>query len=76
MTLSPKQEETLHDMRTAPEYNMAEHQWCDTHVIREGRNVYINGNWNSTTLKALERKGFIDIVKDGGWWNDIISLRG
>lgn len=61
-------------MANAPEYDMGVHQWCDTHIIREDGEVYINGNWNSTTLRALERKGFIHIVKDGGWWNDIVQL--
>jgi len=75
MELSRAQQETINDMINAPEYDMGSHQWCDTHIIRENDNVFINGNWNSTTLKALERKGFIDIVKIGGWWNDIVTLR-
>jgi len=75
MELSRAQQETIDDMINAPEYDMGNHQWCDTHIIRENDNVFINGNWNSTTLKALERKGFIDIVKIGGWWNDIVTLR-
>lgn len=75
--LSRAQRETYVDMVTAPEYDMGSHQWCDTHIIREesGRVIGINGNWNSTTLKALERKGYIDIVKDGGWWNDIVITK-
>lgn len=76
MNLSRKQQETLDDMRNAPVYDMGTHQWCDTYLIPDDRRTCVNGNWHSTTLNALERKGFIEIVKDGGWWNDIIYLRG
>lgn len=75
MNLSRKQRETLQDMILAPAYDMGKHQWCDTHLIVEDGETFVNGNWNSTTLKALERKGFIDIVKDGGWWNDIVRVK-
>ena len=74
MRLSSTQEDVLNDMLNAPEYDMGKHQWCDTHIIRDGADTYINGNWNTTTLKALERKGYIRIVKIGGFWNDIIAL--
>ncbi|MCK5016102.1 MAG: hypothetical protein KAS32_03440 [Candidatus Peribacteraceae bacterium] len=75
MNLSRAQNRVLNDMMTAPEYDMGNHQWCDTHLIQVGNETFINGNWNSTTLKALERKGFISIIKDGGWWSDIIQLK-
>jgi hypothetical protein len=74
MGLSRAQESTLQDMLNAPEYCMGEHQWCDTHIIREDGETYINGNWNSNTLRALERKGYIRIVKIGDFWNDIVQL--
>lgn len=74
MNLSRAQQVTLNDMINAPEYDMGKHQWCDTHIIRDGGFVYINGNWNTTTLKAMERKGVIRIVKIGDFWNDIVEV--
>ena len=74
MNLSRAQQVVLSDMMNAPEYNMGKHQWCDTHIIRDGTDTYINGNWNTTTLNALERKGYIRIVKIGGFWNDIVEI--
>ena len=70
--LSYNQKKVLNDMMTAPMYNGTQ-QWCDTHTRCDGK---INGNWNTNTLKALERKGFITIEQIGGWWNDTIILNG
>jgi hypothetical protein len=74
MNLTRTQQTVLADMVNAPEYDMGKHQWCDTHIIRDGAKTFINGNWNTTTLKALERKGFIRIVKIGGFWSDIVEI--
>ena len=71
MHLSRAQQETLSDMMTAPVYD-GSHQWCDTHKICN--TDQINGNWNTNTLKALERKGCITIIKCGDWWNDIVEV--
>jgi len=75
MNLTRTQQTVLADMVNAPEYDMGKHQWCDTHIIRDGKETFINGNWNTTTLKALERKGFIRIVKIGGFWSDIVEIK-
>jgi len=75
MNLTRTQQVVLADMVNAPEYDMGKHQWCDTHIIRDGAKTFINGNWNTTTLKALERKGFIRIVKIGGFWSDIVEIK-
>lgn len=74
MNLSRKQQEVFNDIINAPEYDMGSHQWCDTHIIRENGEVYVNGNWNTNTLKALERKGVITIIRIGDWWNDVVQL--
>ena len=70
MLLSEAQYNTLNDMKNAPLYDGSQ-QWCDTYVRCDG---IINGNWNTNTLKALERKGVITIIKVGDWWNDEVKL--
>jgi len=70
MNLSFAQQNTLNDMKNAPIYDGSQ-QWCDTHVRCDG---LINGNWNTNTLKAMERKGVIRIVELGNWWNDTVEL--
>jgi len=72
MELSPAQRHTLDDMINAPMYD-GSHQWCDTFKLPYD-NSHINGNWNTNTLKAMERKGVIRIVELGNWWNDVIEL--
>ncbi len=72
MNLSPTQQRTLDDMTNAPIYN-GSHQWCDTFKLPYD-NSHINGNWNSNTLKAMERKGIISIIKIGDWWNDVVKI--
>jgi len=70
MDLSPAQRHTLDDMINAPMYD-GSLQWCATRVSCDG---LVNGNCNTNTLKAMERKGVIRIVELGNWWNDTIEL--
>ena len=70
MELTISQHNVLNDMFHAPVYDGTQ-QWCDTHKRCDGK---INGNWNTHTLRALERKGFIKIHEIGGWWNDTVEL--
>ncbi len=70
MNLTPSQQYTLNDMKQAPLYD-GSHQWCDTHIRCDG---FINGNWNTHTLKSMERKGVIRIVELGNWWNDVVEV--
>jgi hypothetical protein len=72
MNLTPAQQRVYNDMVNAPMYDGSQ-QWCDTHKRCDG---LINGNWNTNTLKAMERKGVIRIVEIGGWWNDTVELLG
>lgn len=71
MILSKPQEKTLNEIYNAPDYDCIKHQWCDTFKREDG---LINGNWNTLTLQALERKGFITIVHIGDFWNDLVKI--
>jgi hypothetical protein len=71
MILSNPQRNTLNEIKNAPDYDMGKHQWCDAFKREDG---LINGNWNSLTLKSLERKGFIEIIHIGDFWNDIVKI--
>ncbi len=71
MNLSINQQKTFNEMINAPVYDYANHQWCDCFKRDDG---IINGNWNTLTLKALARKGFIEIVKIGDFWNDMVRV--
>jgi len=70
MNLTPAQQKTYDDMLNAPDYK-GEHHWSDTHKRCDG---LINGNWNTHTLKAMERKGVIRVIEYGNWWNDTVEL--
>lgn len=70
VALTLSQRTTLNDIQNAPEY-YCEAQWCDTFKRGDGT---VNGNWNTLTLKSLEKKGFINIVKVGNFWNDVVQL--
>ena len=73
MILSPAQQKIYNDVINAPMYDPS-HQWCDIFRLPYDTDC-VNGNWNTNTLKAMERKGIIIIVKLGDWWNDVIKLR-
>jgi len=59
-TLTLKQQLVLNDIHLAPSFN--KEPKADTFKFHG----CVFGNWNRNTLKALERKGLVDLVKDSG----------
>ena len=75
MNLSTNQQNVMDDINNAPDIlDTSNMETWDDWISPYNDNGVVFGVWNTITLKSLVKKGLIQVIEFGGFWQDQIII--